>query len=218
MDTADLLFIGADAREFSGFLRYWSDIRPVELPVHWARSALWKDRRIVAIANGAGPHRASQAADAVAYRTLVNIGFCGALDPSLRVGDIVVGDEWRQPRSSHPFTSGRIASITYIAQSAEQKSMLRETGAVAVEMEAAGLANRPFYCIKSVSDLAGESFANDLNAALLPDGRIHIPKLILHAVQRPLPRIPELKRLQRRAAIASNTLGEFLESCEFEFA
>jgi adenosylhomocysteine nucleosidase len=215
MDTADILFIAADPREFAGAMRFWSEIRPAELPVHWARSAIWKNKRILAIANGAGPHRSAAAERVASYRLLVNMGFCGALDPKLRIGDIVVGDRWLKPRTSSSYVPGPIASVEYIAQTAVEKRRLRDTGAIAVEMESAGLEKLPFYCIKSVSDLADESFANDLNGVLQPDGRASVSKLLFHACLRPFSRIPELRRLQRNAGIASNSLGEFLESCEF---
>src|SRR5271163_1030284 len=91
MNTADILFIAAEPLEFEGAMRFWSDIVSLALPVHWARSAQWKEKRIVAIANGAGPGRSAAAAKAVTYRVLVNLGFCGALNPVLQIGDIVVG-------------------------------------------------------------------------------------------------------------------------------
>jgi nucleoside phosphorylase len=213
--TADILFIAADPREFAGAMRRWSKVTPLKLPVHWARSAIWKGKRIVAIANGAGPHRAAQAAYAFPYKVLVNLGFCGALDPRLKIGDIVVGDWWLQPRSRKTYVSGRIASIDHIAQTSEEKRQLRDTGAIAVEMEAAGLEKLPCYCIKAVSDLADETFENDLNAVLRPDGRMNIPLLLFKACLWPVPRFRELKRLQERSEIASNSLGDFLESCEF---
>jgi hypothetical protein len=215
MDTVDILFIAADPREFEGAMRYWRKVKPVNLPVHWARSATWRKRKILAVANGAGPHRAARAARVAPYKVLVNVGFCGALDPKLQIGDIVVGDWWLQPRSSKPYVAGRIASIDHIAQTAGEKRWLREKEFVAVEMEAAGLDELPCYCIKAVSDLADETFANDLNKVLEPDGRINIPKLLLHACLRPFSRFPELKRLQQRATLASYQLGEFLDSCEF---
>jgi hypothetical protein len=216
MDTVDIVFIAADAREFEGAMHHWADVQPLMLPVHWARSATWKGKRIVAIANGAGPRRAAQAASVARFKTLVNLGFCGALDPVLQIGDIVVGNgNWRQPRTFRPHFKGAIASIDHIAQTAFEKRALRQTGAIAVEMEAAGLAGLPCYCIKSVSDLAVESFANDLNSVLNPDGRMNIPKLLWNACLRPASRFPELIRLQERSKLASNTLGEFLESCEF---
>jgi hypothetical protein len=215
MDTADILFIAAEPIEFVGAMRHWTHIQPAPLPVHWARSAQWKGKRIVAIANGAGPRRSAQAASAVRYTKIVNLGFCGALSPALRIGDIVVGDACRRPRTFRPHFLGKIASIDHIAQTAREKRQLLQTGALAVEMEVAGLVGLPFYCIKSVSDLAVESFANNLNAVLKPDGRLNIPKLVFNACLKPASRFAELIRLQKRAQLASNTLGEFLESCEF---
>jgi hypothetical protein len=215
MVTADLLLIAAEPIEFEGVMKYWASVQPLALSVHWARSATWKGKRIIAIANGAGRKRAAQAASTVSTKALVSLGFCGALDPALRIGDIVVGDAWRQPRTHLPHFKGAIASIDHIAQTAGEKRELRKTGALAVEMEVAGLSGLPCYCIKSVSDLAVESFTNDLNSALAPDGRMNIAKLVLHACLKPLPRFAELLRLQQRAKLASHTLGEFLESCEF---
>jgi hypothetical protein len=215
MDTADILFIAAEPMEFEGAMRHWTDVEPLKLPVHWARSATWKAKRIVAIANGSGRKRSAQAASTVSAKAIVSVGFCGALNPSLQIGDIVVGDAWRQPRTHRPHFKGPIASIDHIAQTAQEKRQLRKTGALAVEMELAGLAGLPCYCIKSVSDLAVESFTNDLNSVLNPDGRMNIAKLVFNACLKPLPRFAELLRLQQRAKRASNTLGEFLESCEF---
>jgi hypothetical protein len=215
MDTADILFVAADPMEFEGAMRFWTNVEPMTLPVHWARSASWKGKRIVAIANGAGPVRSAAAARAVPHKALVSMGFCGALSPVLQIGDVIVGDPGRQPRTFRPHFKGKIASIDHIAQTASEKRELRRTGAIAVEMEAAGLAALPCYCIKSVSDLAVESFANNLNSLLKPDGRMNIPKLLLHASLKPATRLAELIRLQRRAKLASNTLGEFVESCEF---
>jgi adenosylhomocysteine nucleosidase len=215
MATADILFIASDPREFAGAMRFWSEVEPLTLPVHWSRVATWKKRRIVAIANGAGAQRASRAADTIPYKTLCNIGFCGALDPKLRIGDIVVADWWLQPRTEQRFVSGKIASLDHVAQTAEEKRRLRGAGYTAVEMEMAGLENRPCYCIKSVSDLADESFSNDFNAAMQPDGRMDIRKLLVAACARPFTRIPELKRFGDRAKIASKSLGDFLETCEF---
>jgi hypothetical protein len=188
MDIADLLFIGAEPMEFEGATRYWQNIEPVALPVHWARRARWKDKHIVAIANGAGARRSALAASTVKFERLVSMGFCGALDPDLQIGDIVVGSSSPKFVALKPHATGVIASIDHIAQTAEEKSRLRAGGAIAVEMELAGLSGLPCYAIKAVSDLAGENFANDLNSVLNPDGRIDITQLVWHACLRPVAR------------------------------
>lgn len=227
-----LLFVAADPRECAGLISHWQDVRTVLLPVLWARTGRWKGGEAMAIANGAGAERAF-AAVLVASRpsAVCNIGFCGALDESLKVGDIVVADKVRDetrayetlvPGATKTAHRGAVASIRHIAQSAAEKRNLRSTGASIVEMEAAGVARAaedlglPFYCIRAVSDLAGEDFENDFNAALTPDGRFSTLRLIAGALGNPRKRFGELLRLQRRTAVASKNLGEFLVDCTFE--
>jgi hypothetical protein len=114
-----------------------------------------------------------------------------------------------------------VVSIPRIAQTALAKKELRNTGALVAEMEAAAVAraseelNVPFYCIRAVSDLANEDFANDFNKFLMPDGRISAARLIAGAFASPIRRFAELIRLSRRTALASDNLGEFLANCTF---
>ncbi|MCU1257680.1 MAG: putative phosphorylase, family 1 [Bryobacterales bacterium] len=211
MDIADILFIASDPREFTGTMRFWRDVRPIALPVQWAREGLRKGKRVLALANGAGAGRARMAANAARGRVVCNIGFCGALDPALRVGDIVVPGV--APVTTSPFTAGGLICSDRVVATVEQKRALRAQGGTAVDMESAGLPGA--YFVKSVSDLADESFDNDFNAALLPDGRFSVARLIGTALQKPFVRFPELVRLRQRTQIASEKLGEFIDTCEF---
>jgi nucleoside phosphorylase len=222
--SASLLFIAADPREFRGLLAHWENVRSVELPVHWARTGRWKGREVTAIANGAGADRAFAAAlVAPKAAALCSIGFCGALDESLHVGDVFVGTEirsgpqvWRACVPDTPAApTGIVASIDHIAQTAAEKSNLRASGASIVEMEAAGVARAsedlglPFYCIRAVSDLSHEDFLNDFNAVLGPDGRFSIIGLLKQL------KFKELLQLQQRTALASKKLGDFLAATTF---
>lgn len=211
MDIADILFIASDAREFTGAMRFWSNVQPVPLPVHWARQGVRKGLRVLAVANGAGAERARLAAGTARGRVICNIGFCGALDPALRVGDIVVPGA--APSTARPYAAGRLICSDHTVGSVTEKRALRAQGGTAVDMESAGLPGA--YFIKSVSDLADQEFHNDFNAAMLPDGRFSVARLVSSALKNPFVRFPELIRLQRSTKIASETLGEFLDSCEF---
>jgi hypothetical protein len=73
----------------------------------------------------------------------------------------------------------------------------------------------PFFCVRAVSDLADESFSNDFNAALGPDGRFRLVRLIGSALIQPHRRFPELIRLKQRCDLAAVKLGDFLDSCSF---
>jgi adenosylhomocysteine nucleosidase len=111
---------------------------------------------------------------------LVSFGIAGALDPSLRPGDLIIGsavrtrDGERQPVDqkwlAHLTTHlgvARIADVvgsTSIAATAEQKAMLhRDTGAACVDQEShwvadAAHANRlPFVVIRAIADRAGDN-------------------------------------------------------------
>ncbi len=227
-----LLFVAADPRECAGLVSHWQDVHPVSAPVNWARAGRWKGREVMVIANGAGSQRAFAAVLVAPKASAVcNIGFCGALDEGLRIGDVVVALEVRDgarsyetlvPRGKEGAGLSALVSIDHVARTAAEKRNLRATGASIVEMEAAGVARAaedlglPFYCIRAVSDLAGEDLENDFNAALTPDGRFSALRLMAGALARPSKRFGELIRLQQRTAMAAKNLGDFLVDCTFE--
>jgi nucleoside phosphorylase len=229
-----LLLVGAEAREFGGVLNFCRNVKPLGWPVHWARSAEMNGREVLLAANGAGAARAAavvEAAHAAGRLDLIcSMGFCGALENEMRIGDIFVAERVQadgaafataKPETVRVHHSGVLASIDHVAQTADEKAALRRSGASAVEMEAAGAAARaagyglPFYCIRSVTDLAGESFHLDLNSALRSDGKFATMQLIAASCRRPLSVLPELLRLGRRSYTAARTLGEFLADCRF---
>src|SRR5579872_4523464 len=229
-----LLLIAAEAREFSGLWKYCRKVRKLDWPVHLAKAAELNGREVVMAANGAGAVRAAQAvAVAGSFEQpgfICSMGFCGALDNEMRVGAVFVAERVQTnggeypalpPQSGRRHCTGVLASIDHVAQTAEEKRELRVRGAAAVDMEAAGVAAKaaelkvPFYCIKSVTDLAGENFHLDLNAALRADGRFDTMRIITASCRRPLSTLPELLRLGRRAHMASQTLGEFVADCRF---
>lgn len=229
-----LLLIAAEPREFSGLLGFCRNTQRLEWPVNWARSAELGEREVVLVANGAGPDRASSAAETARLASSVvsvcSMGFCGALDRSLDVGEIFVADCVRsgvrsfsaaEPVTQQAHRSGTLVSIDHVAQTADEKRRLRATGASAVEMEAAGVAEKadewglPFYCVKSVTDLAEESFGVDFNAALRPDGSFDTMRVLAGAMRRPVKLFPELIRLRGRCQTAAQALGEFIAGCRF---
>jgi uridine phosphorylase len=226
-----LVFIAAEPREFDGFSVHVDALERVDLGVHWARRGIWKNQAVTLLANGAGPARSHAAARACHDVTaIINTGFCGSLDSALNVGDIVVADKVFfssqmfpcQPVStSEKFQRGLVYSSARIAGTSAEKRRLRGMGALAVEMEAGGIvryANKygiPFYCVRAVSDLALETFVNDFNAALGPDGRFRTGRLLGAALLRPHRRLPELMRLKKRCDVAGAKLGDFLDSCSF---
>jgi adenosylhomocysteine nucleosidase len=214
-----LLLVAAEPREFQG-------LRP--------RLPQLGNHQFHLTANGAGPHHAAAAVDAalVSFRPdgIVSLGFCGALDPALAIADIVVGTNIfagdrtfvaQTPASSAAHYPGAVCSLDHVARTAAEKSHLHAAGAIAVEMEAAGVAAKaqalglPFFCIKAVTDLAGETLSNDFNAALRSDGHFDTIRILASSLQSPWVRLPELFRLRARCMRAARSLGDFIADCRF---
>src|SRR5882672_1695368 len=169
-----MVFVAAEAREFAGLLPFCKSVEKLDWPVAWARVADLKGRRVFLAANGAGPRCAAEAVVVAAteardgvMESLVSTGFCGGLDPTLKVGDVFVATsievegellDVRSPQSARSCFKGTLVSMDRVAQTVEEKRNLRRSGASAVEMEAAGLLSRvrewgmPFYCVRSVTD------------------------------------------------------------------
>jgi adenosylhomocysteine nucleosidase len=202
--------------------------------VDWARTIRLGNHDVRAVANGAGSVRAASALDAAAALFLpdavISTGFCGALDPQLALADVVVATsivaadrryDALPVSTAAAHHTGVVCSIDRVAQTAEEKRRLRAGGAIAVEMEAAGVAARaralglPFYCVKVVTDLADETMANDFNAALRADGHFDTMVILRGALRRPLARLPELCRLWQRSVRAASVLGAFFADCRF---
>jgi adenosylhomocysteine nucleosidase len=184
--------------------------------------------RFLNITGGAGPRLAAAALDKLSTScdVVVSTGMCGALDPSLRVGDVFVavsvnGVTCRLPSPQTPYRSGTLVSMDRIVGTAAERKQLADAGYAAVEMEASAVSEYAaargieFYCIRAVSDTAFEEFAVDLNAARDREGRIRVRKILWQAARQPWKIIPELLRLRRNSDTAARALGAFLATCDF---
>jgi adenosylhomocysteine nucleosidase len=225
-----LLFIAADAMEFRGLLDRAEDVRRYPILTDFSRSARIGKHDALLVANGTGWARAGaavKAAGAFAPDAVVSTGFCGALDDSLEIAGIVAGTEIAGAGRTYacaPLEAphrGVVASIDHVAQTAAEKRKLRQAGALAVEMEAAAVAAAaheygiPFFCVRSVTDLAGENLENDFSGALRDDGHFDTMFILRGALRRPTVRVPELLRLRSRCVRAAQALGDFIVGCRF---
>lgn len=224
--------IAAEPREFADLVKRLPAER-LRWPVQFAARC----GQVIMVANGPGPRLAGRAVSEVMkrvkVRAIVSTGFCGALSPTLGVGDIIVADSVLDPASGFRFRaeqppgekqmqaiSGPIVSLDRVAVTAGEKDRLRRTGAVAVDMETAVLAVRareaciPLYCVRAVSDSAGESLAMDFNQYRDREGRFSRWRIAAAALLAPRS-IPALRRFDRNCRLAAGRLGEFLADCRF---
>ncbi len=169
-------------------------------------------------------------------RGIVSTGWCGGLDPALEVGEIVVADRVisEDPPDEYPCTAGfsrpgqgarrgpggpphiltgPVLTVNRFIGTAEEKHRLRATGAVAVEMEAAAVAvearrlDLPFFCIRTVSDPAHQTFSVDFNRSA--------PGIAAQIALSPA-RWREVIAMGRASHHSAQALGEFLGSCRFD--
>ena len=234
-----ILFVASEAAELKPLATHLENLRKLPWPLDYAYEGIANGHRFILAAHGAGPKLAERATE-VAIRAvsgakqsssqlaaIVSTGYCGGLDPTLQIGDIVVATQVLDSATQeliacseldHPI-HGLVLSQDRIATNIEEKAQLfRQTGARAVEMESAGVAFRakraglPFYCIKVVTDTATESFAFDFNRMRTIEGRLARGKIMIHALAHPN-LVPGLLRLKRRSEEVAQALGEFLVSC-----
>jgi len=216
------LMVAAEAREFEGILKRAGEVRALPWQgAAFSREAVWKNSRWLLIANGPGPRLVERALEQRHdVDRLLSVGFCGALDPALRIGDIVVSGEVPKGLQAS-FVQGDVVSVDRVAFTAREKSDLRAvTGAAVVEMESAAVAQKarewdvPFGCVRVVSDVAGDDLPLDFNRYRDVDGRFERTRIVLAALGSPFTVLPGLVRLDRDCRRAAERLGEFLANCE----
>lgn len=220
------LVVAAEAREFSGILRRCGPARVLPWKrAAFAREVEWKGDRWWFIANGPGPklvHQALEQTVSVKHdvHAMISTGFCGALDPALTAGAIVVA-AGTPVQTAASFVPGEIVSADRVVVTVEEKRALyRSSGAVAVDMEFAAVKEiadawgLPVGAIRAVSDTAAENMPLDFNRYRDREGRFSRGWIAIAALARPYV-IPGLLHLEHNCRLAAEHLGEFFANSEF---
>lgn len=183
------------------------------------------------ITTGMGSSAASAGARALidaGARALASWGMAGGLDPSLAAGEILLPSEvltadgrvhrcekgWRERLGATIVArSGRLLTSARSVGSVEDKAALfRSTGAVAVDMESAAIAEvaeqhgLPFLAVRVVVDSAGDVLPRAVTAAADNEGHLHIWRLIGALALAPNELAP-LIRLAQRYRAANRSLA-----------
>jgi adenosylhomocysteine nucleosidase len=156
---------------------------------------------------------------------MISTGLCGALDPALRLGDVVVSGNGRIEAPTDKRAAcvhGAVHTIDHVAVTAAEKRALRnQTGAIAVDMESAAVEkkaaewNVPYLCIRAVSDRAGDTLPLDFNRYRNTRGDYSRTRIALAAIARPFTVMPQLMEFDRNCRRAADTLGDFLADYRF---
>ncbi|MGA9389328.1 MAG: hypothetical protein WBV69_02680 [Candidatus Sulfotelmatobacter sp.] len=211
-----LAIVAALERELSGLIKNWSRIARE----HQGRKFIFFEHDdAVAVCGGIGVNAARRAAEAIIalyHPTLIqSVGFAGALDSRLHVGDVfipsVITDarDGSRTQSDASLTSEDGALVTFMAMAGvDQKTKLAQSYAArAVDMEAAavGAAARAhgisFAVVKVISDEMDFEIPG-ADRFIAPDGQFNTAKFILFAALRPWlwMRVATLHRNSNKAA------------------
>lgn len=197
------------------------------------------DREILIVRTGIGPQRAYAAArQAAAFRPLsavVSVGLASALQPSMEVGDLVIGDRFffgeavyegdhhlaeravkaLDQRGGIPYVRGPIMTVGKVVGTAGEKKALRDLSqAVALDMESAAVARAaqesslPVLAVRAVSDRADEDLGLDVGHYLTPQGSFRVIHGLWHLMTH-WTAFSRLMELRRQALRAAQNLGLF---------
>jgi adenosylhomocysteine nucleosidase len=171
------------------------DERPVLTVVGMTREAKILDGGAVIIGGGDAESLAARLEEELRQGVagVISFGLCGALDPALKVGTLVIGEtvgdaegvfeadaEWaaRLAAALPDAVHGRFARAEHPVATAAEKAALRaQTGAIAVDLESYVVARlarwfgTPFAVVRAVSDAADRALPDAAKVGLGADGR-----------------------------------------------
>jgi len=234
-----IAIIGAIKEEIAGIKQEMQITHTLRWQTGNAFVGEWQGAPIVLVRSGMGRERARRALVEVAekweLKEVISIGYAGALDLSLEVGDLVVADQVIEIGSSRPGEEvksysldkeifktiagarGRILlTVDRVAATSEEKKQLRDTySAVAVDMETSALAaeaqarNLSFISVRAITDTADQELI-DCSHLVAEDGDVSKLKAGWHVITHP----GDLKgmiELGQHAKLATANLTEFLK-------
>jgi len=158
-----IALVAALEREVRPLVKRW---RTVEREHEGRRYKFFESEQAVLVCGGIGAEAARRATEAVialyAPELVNSVGFAGALDPALKVGDIFSPGSVIDVRDGSSVETGAgqgvLVSAASVAGAEQKKSLAASYGAQAVDMEAAAVARGAqargigFVAVKVISD------------------------------------------------------------------
>ncbi|MGH9783259.1 MAG: hypothetical protein ACRD88_03660 [Terriglobia bacterium] len=165
-------------------------------------------------------------------RGLISLGFAGALADSLALGEIIIADRVFDQQSGERFDcdselfpvegvrrGSLLSAAEVIASAAEKRRLAREWGAVAADMESAGVARAaaqagvPFCAIKAITDTSAQSISIDFTRCRSEHNGLSVRKVLREALRSPRG-MRDVWMLARGARVAARSLAAALCSAD----
>jgi adenosylhomocysteine nucleosidase len=221
MDMSRVAIVAALEREVHPLVKQW---RVSAKESDGRRYRFFEKDDFVLVCGGIGAEAARRATEAViatyAPVVLYSAGFAGALDPALKVGDVVhprqvvhVGDGSRVNLEEG---EGVLVSFGSVASPAQKASLRNSFGAQAVDMEAAAVARAAeargvgFAVVKVISDEFDFTFPS-MDRFIDSHGQFLVGHFAWFTALRPW-LWPQVARLARNSSRASLALCDWLRN------
>jgi len=216
-----LAIIAAMEREVAPLIRDWK-VREIEHDGR--RYRLFEDGDAVLICGGIGADAARRATEAVIQEArpvrVLSVGFAGGMDSTLNVGDVfeprVVVNAGDGTRTDTGAGQGTLVSYGGVADQEQKQRLAKAYAAVAVDMEAAAVAQGAqsqgveFAALKAISDVA-DFVMPPTERFVSSDGRFRSAAFGAHVAVRPWLWGSTIT-LARNSARASRALSAAIEA------
>jgi adenosylhomocysteine nucleosidase len=231
---ADVGFVHATAMELAPFLDRCERVRKYVGGDFSFRGGLFGKIRIALAESGMGPKPARRATQALidghSPRWIISAGFSGALEPHMKVGDIVVGNsivdadgtelaiDMKMPANpAAGLYLGRLLMVDRIVRSvAEKKALAERLGAIAVDMESLAVAQvchdskTRFLAVRVISDDMSADLPPELASVVGSSGTVRLGA-VAGAIFKRFGSVKDLWRLREQGIGAADRLATFLE-------
>lgn len=161
------------------------------------------------------------------FQYLISAGFAGALEKELRVGHLLVAENFSSPQLlNSPELAlidqktflGKLLTVPRMIESAgERESLNKTTGAAAVDMETETIAEicaaheLPILSVRAISDTTSEPFPAPAHVLFdLAKQKTHFVRLGSYLLTHPAA-FGRLKAFRQRVGVASGALAETLD-------
>ena len=162
------------------------------------------------------------------FEYLISAGFAGALEKELRIGNLVIAENYsspqllRSPRLDLPdeghYLGKLLTASGMIESNAERERLATKTGAVAVDMETEFIAEAcadhelPILSVRAISDTPSEPFPAPAHVLFdLEKQKTNFVRLAFYLLKHP-GAFSRLKAFEKRVAVARKALAASLEN------
>jgi adenosylhomocysteine nucleosidase len=231
---AHIGIVHATAMEVDPFLGRCDRLRKYSGGKFVFRGGLFGDIRVALAQSGMGPGLAKKATQALidghSPAWIVSAGFSGALQPGIKIGDIVVASSILDTEGSELAIDlkmpadpakglhvGRLLTVDRIVRTVEEKKVLGERcSALAVDMESLSVAQIcrqskiRFLAVRVISDDLSADLPSEITSVVGSSGTVRLGAAVGAIFKRP-GAVKDLWRLREQGMDAAERLAKFLE-------